>query len=101
MDRGAWRATVHGVTKESDTTEQLNNNNMCMYIYLIASVSLENPNNQQKVNRYLFTPACYCLEFLAPAENYITDSMVTNGQNQPINKYSFSTHYTPGIKDTA
>ena len=23
MDRGAWRATVHGVTKESDTTEQL------------------------------------------------------------------------------
>ena len=27
MDRGAWQATVHGVTKESDTTEQLNNNN--------------------------------------------------------------------------
>ena len=26
MDRGAWRATVHGVTKESDMTEQLNNN---------------------------------------------------------------------------
>ena len=23
MDRGAWRATAHGVTKESDTTEQL------------------------------------------------------------------------------
>ena len=23
MDRGAWRATVHGVTKESDTTERL------------------------------------------------------------------------------
>ena len=22
-DRGAWQATVHGVTKESDTTEQL------------------------------------------------------------------------------
>ena len=21
MDRGAWQATVHGVTKESDTTE--------------------------------------------------------------------------------
>ena len=28
MDRGAWWATVHGVTKESDMTEQLNNNNM-------------------------------------------------------------------------
>ena len=23
MDRGAWQATVSGVTKESDTTEQL------------------------------------------------------------------------------
>ena len=23
MDKGAWRAIVHGVTKESDTTEQL------------------------------------------------------------------------------
>ena len=23
MDRGIWQATVHGVTKESDTTEQL------------------------------------------------------------------------------
>ena len=27
MDRGAWQATVHGVAKESDTTEWLNNNN--------------------------------------------------------------------------
>ena len=26
IDRGAWWATVHGVGKESDTTEQLNNN---------------------------------------------------------------------------
>ena len=26
MDRGAWRATVHGIAKEFDTTEQLNNN---------------------------------------------------------------------------
>ena len=25
MDRGAWRATDHGVVKESDTTYQLNN----------------------------------------------------------------------------
>ena len=23
MDRGAWRVTIHWVTKESDTTEQL------------------------------------------------------------------------------
>ena len=26
MDRGAWQATVHGWGKESDMTEQLNNN---------------------------------------------------------------------------
>ena len=26
-DRGAWWDTAHGVTKESDMTEQLNNNN--------------------------------------------------------------------------
>ena len=26
MDRGAWQATVHGVTKELDTTEQLKQN---------------------------------------------------------------------------
>ena len=25
-DRGTWRATVYGVSKESDTTERLNNN---------------------------------------------------------------------------
>ena len=27
MDRGIWQATVHGVTKELDTTWQLNSNN--------------------------------------------------------------------------
>ena len=26
MDRGAWWATVHGVAKDSDMTESLNNN---------------------------------------------------------------------------
>ena len=30
MDRGAWKASIHGVTKESDTTEQLNNKNSNM-----------------------------------------------------------------------
>ena len=31
MDRGAWRATVHGGHKESDMTERLNNNNNKFY----------------------------------------------------------------------
>ena len=26
MGRGAWKATVHGITKESDTTDRLNSN---------------------------------------------------------------------------
>ena len=29
MDPGAWRVMVHGVTRELDTTWQLNNNNLC------------------------------------------------------------------------
>ena len=31
MDGRAWRATVHGVAKESDTTERLNSNNNGLY----------------------------------------------------------------------
>ena len=27
MDRGVWQDTVHGVAKELDVTQQLNNNN--------------------------------------------------------------------------
>ena len=27
MDRGAWQATIHGVAKEMDMTERLNNSN--------------------------------------------------------------------------
>ena len=27
LNRGAWWATVHGVTKESDKTQRLSNNN--------------------------------------------------------------------------
>ena len=37
-DREAWHATVHGVSwglKESDTTEQLNNNNLKSTFFLL------------------------------------------------------------------
>ena len=30
MGRGAWRVRVHGVAKESDMTQQLNNNNSAL-----------------------------------------------------------------------
>ena len=33
MDRRVWWATVHGVAKELDTTEQLNNNNQLNRIF--------------------------------------------------------------------
>ena len=35
MDKGAWWATVHGVTKESDMTERLNNNNSSNLYYWV------------------------------------------------------------------
>ena len=35
MDRGAWRAMVHGVT-ESDTTGWLNNNKMHVCVYVVG-----------------------------------------------------------------
>ena len=31
MDRGAWQAKVHEVPKESDTTKQLNSNEVLQY----------------------------------------------------------------------
>ena len=42
MDRGAWWTVVHGVTKESDTTEGLNNNNMNIILYYYSNSKLTN-----------------------------------------------------------
>ena len=35
MDKGAWQATIHGVAKESDMTEQLNSNNKVLLLLLL------------------------------------------------------------------
>ena len=35
MDRGAWWTVEHGISKESDTTEGLNNNNMNIIIIIL------------------------------------------------------------------
>ena len=37
MDRGAWRAAVHGVAKELDTTRQLNNGNSWSHSWATVS----------------------------------------------------------------
>ena len=34
MDRGTWQATVHEVEKESDMTQQLNNNKTLVIPYI-------------------------------------------------------------------
>ena len=39
MDRGAWWVIVHGVAKESDTTQQLNNNKVVIrYVDLVLNL---------------------------------------------------------------
>ena len=43
MDRGTWRGTCHGVTKESDMTERLNNNHKSnlyvIFAFILASLT--------------------------------------------------------------
>ena len=39
MDRGAWRATLQGVTKELDTTEQLKQQQLLIYSVMLVSVT--------------------------------------------------------------
>ena len=38
MDRGVWRVTGYGVTKESDTTEWINYNNQQFYKYKLEKL---------------------------------------------------------------
>ena len=53
MDRGAWGATVHGVTKELDTTRQLNNNNGALTHHACdTSLSYTNKLNQSSQPPY-------------------------------------------------
>ena len=40
MDRGAWQTTVHGVAKESDTIQQLNNSNKLLHHLSLAGLLL-------------------------------------------------------------
>ena len=55
MDSGAWEATVHGVAKELDMTEQLNNNKNNNKLY---SAWIERPWNKiEKIQSFIFKDA--------------------------------------------
>ena len=45
MDRGAWRATVHEVTKESDSTERLSKTQHILLTDIVLNTTLFDPNN--------------------------------------------------------
>ena len=53
MDRGAWRAIVHGVTKESDMTEQLSENKQSVNV---SDVWMNQLLNGQEVIPWRFHP---------------------------------------------
>ena len=40
MNRGAWRATVHGIAKESGMTWQLNNNNKSINPFILSELCI-------------------------------------------------------------
>ena len=55
LDKGAWQAAVHGVTKKSDTTKRLNNNDYrgkgCEISYKIPYIRLTSKPTPQADNQ--------------------------------------------------
>ena len=74
MDRGAWRATVHGVA-ESDMTEQLSTH-IRKFIFKKGRITLEVPNIIKRFN--LINHNCYII--LQHFEHF---------RNSILNKLSF------------
>ena len=52
MDRGAWRAAVHGVSSELDTTEATWHVHACIHVYLFFF--------------FFFWPRCVACNILVP-----------------------------------
>ena len=51
MDRGAWWATVHRVTNESDTTERLRDNKVMLHCLVVWRIWLCGVNAKVKIER--------------------------------------------------
>ena len=75
MDRGAWQATVHGVTKEPDITKPVNNQLVFMEI----------------IKAYLFAPLkflrIFCSSFLLSLPRLVLQSIA---RSVTITSYPFS-----------
>ena len=50
MDRGAWWATVHEVTKESDMTQQLENNNKLVFMGPLPTEGVRDEEQEEQQN---------------------------------------------------
>ena len=59
QDRGTWRATVHGVAKESDTTKQLDNNKICCEFFCPLAVLVDRSHS-------MFVKGCLRQHMLGP-----------------------------------
>ena len=71
MDRGAWWAMVYGVAKESDTTQRLNNKNMCVQ-FLITCIHLCNHGCNQDMDSVI-SPRLPCALALQPHPRLLSD----------------------------
>ena len=88
MDRGAWWAVIHGIPKESDTAEELNNKNTGLIIQKLSTsqflfpasltLSLTFSNNELFQNICISTkkwyktdPFLFLLLFLNPTSAHV------------------------------
>ena len=53
MDRGAWWATVHGDSKELDTTEQLSMHTRIMKMQQVLKEAKKSPNLSPRKNYWV------------------------------------------------
>ena len=49
MDRGAWRATVHGVTKSSDTTEVTQEQQEIIYLEIWFTDGVSSATKEEEI----------------------------------------------------